>query len=61
MHTVMHTDCAPFVQACADELAGLTPDLLKSKTGPERHGVNRVLVFGERETNAAPPPDPGAA
>lgn len=50
---IMHSDREPFVEPVADDLATLTLDLLVSDTGPKRHGVNLMLLFGEPE----PPPE----
>ncbi len=50
---IMHTDRDPFVDPVADDLASLTLDLLVSETGPQRHGVNLMLLFGEPEPESA--------
>lgn len=58
---LMHGDRDPFVDPVADDLATLTLDLLVSESGRERHGVNLMLLFGEPDPAATPPPDPGAS
>jgi FdhE protein len=54
---IVHAERDPFVEPTADDLATLTLDLLVSDAGPQRHGVNLLLLFGEPE--APPDPSPG--
>lgn len=58
---IMHTDRDPMVEVGADDLAGVTLDLLVSETGKHRFGRNLMLLFSD-EARAAPPvpADPGA-
>lgn len=58
---IMHGDRDPFVEPVADDLATLTLDLLVAESGRERYGVNLMLLFGEPDPGAAPPPDPGVS
>jgi FdhE protein len=51
---VVQMDKDPYAEPVADDLAGVTLDLLLSETGVQRHGINLMLLFGD--PGAAPPP-----
>jgi FdhE protein len=49
---LMHSDRDPLVEPVADDLATVALDLLVSEAGPQRHGINLMLLFGAPD---APP------